>query len=55
MNFEVLINAAAFTNVDLSEKEKERAFRVNADAPGVLAEFAGKRGQADSFQHRLRL
>jgi len=39
LEFDVVINAAAFTNVDLSEKERERAFRINADAPGVLAEI----------------
>jgi dTDP-4-dehydrorhamnose reductase len=33
----VLINAAAFTNVDLCETERDRAFLINAEAPGVLA------------------
>jgi len=37
--FDVLINAAAFTNVDLCEKEPEQAFRINAEAPRVLAEI----------------
>ncbi|MGA7276245.1 MAG: dTDP-4-dehydrorhamnose reductase [Candidatus Udaeobacter sp.] len=37
MNFDVLINAAAFTNVDLCETERDRAFLINAEAPGVLA------------------
>jgi dTDP-4-dehydrorhamnose reductase len=37
MNFDVLINAAAFTNVDACETERERAFLINAEAPGVLA------------------
>src|ERR1044071_7646627 len=36
---DVLINAAAFTNVDLCEKETEQAFRINAEAPRVLAEI----------------
>ena len=36
-NFDVLINAAAFTNVDLCEIERDRAFLINAEAPGVLA------------------
>jgi len=36
-NFDVLINAAAFTNVDLCETERDRAFHINAEAPGVLA------------------
>lgn len=36
-NFDVLINAAAFTNVDLCETERDRAFLINAEASGVLA------------------
>jgi dTDP-4-dehydrorhamnose reductase len=39
MNFDVLINAAAFTNVDLCETERDRAFLINAEAPGILAEI----------------
>ena len=39
MNFDVLINAAAFTNVDACETERDRAFLVNAEAPGILAEI----------------
>jgi dTDP-4-dehydrorhamnose reductase len=39
MNFDVLINAAAFTNVDACETERERAFLINAEAPGVLAKI----------------
>jgi dTDP-4-dehydrorhamnose reductase len=39
LDFDVLINAAAFTNVDLCEKEREQAFRVNAEAPRFLAEI----------------
>src|SRR5207237_5075853 len=38
-NFDVLINAAAFTNVDRCETQREDAFRINAEAPGVLAEI----------------
>jgi dTDP-4-dehydrorhamnose reductase len=37
--FDVLINAAAFTNVDLCETERDQAFRINAEAPHVLAEI----------------
>src|SRR5213596_1222582 len=37
--FDVLINAAAFTNVDLCEAEREEAFRINAEGPRVLAEI----------------
>ena len=43
MNFDVLINAAAFTNVDACETERDRAFLINADAPGVLAEICSEK------------
>ena len=39
LDFDILINAAAFTNVDLCEKEREQAFQINAEAPRVLAEI----------------
>jgi len=39
MNFDVLINAAAFTNVDFCETQRDQAFLINAEAPGVLAEI----------------
>jgi len=39
IDFGVLINAAAFTNVDLCETERDQAFRVNTDAPRILAEI----------------
>jgi dTDP-4-dehydrorhamnose reductase len=38
MSFDVLINAAAFTNVDLCETERDRPFLINSKAPGVLGE-----------------
>ena len=44
MNFEVLINAAAFTNVDACETEPDRAFLINADAPAILAEICDAKG-----------
>jgi dTDP-4-dehydrorhamnose reductase len=37
--FDVLINAAGFTNVDACETERDRAFLINAEAPGVLAKI----------------
>jgi dTDP-4-dehydrorhamnose reductase len=43
MNFDVLINAAAFTNVDACETERDRAFRINAEAPDVLAEICNEK------------
>jgi dTDP-4-dehydrorhamnose reductase len=39
LDFDVLINCAAFTNVDLCQKEREQAFRINAEAPRLLAEI----------------
>ena len=42
-NFDVLINAAAFTNVDLCETQRDRAFLINAEAPGVLASICGEK------------
>ena len=39
LGFDVLINAAAFTNVDLAESQPERAFAINAEAPKHLAEI----------------
>jgi dTDP-4-dehydrorhamnose reductase len=35
---EIVINAAAYTAVDRAEEERELAFKVNAIAPGVIAE-----------------
>ncbi len=39
-----IVNAAAYTAVDRAEGERERAFAVNAHAPGILAEEAKRRG-----------
>jgi dTDP-4-dehydrorhamnose reductase len=41
--FDLLINAAAFTNVDLSESKRDEAFAINADAPKLLAEICAQR------------
>jgi dTDP-4-dehydrorhamnose reductase len=43
-DFDVLINTAAFTNVDLCETERDRAFLINAEAPGVLATICTDKG-----------
>jgi dTDP-4-dehydrorhamnose reductase len=42
-DFDVLINAAAFTNVDLCETQPDPAFRINAEAPRVLAEICSEK------------
>jgi dTDP-4-dehydrorhamnose reductase len=41
--FDLLINCAAITNVDLSEAKQAEAFAVNADAPKVLAEICSEK------------
>ncbi len=41
---DVIVNAAAYTAVDRAEEEEELAARVNGQAPGLLAEEAGRRG-----------
>jgi dTDP-4-dehydrorhamnose reductase len=46
---QVIVNAAAYTAVDRAESEPERAFRINRDAPGALAEAA--RGLGASLVH----
>lgn len=40
----LIINAAAYTKVDLAEKERERAFAVNSDGPANLARAALEAG-----------
>src|SRR5438309_9411450 len=42
--FDVLINAGVFTNVDLCETERDRAFMVNGEAPGIVAEICREKG-----------
>jgi len=41
---EVIVNAAAYNNVDKAESEPELAMRVNGVAPGVMAEEAKRLG-----------
>jgi dTDP-4-dehydrorhamnose reductase len=41
---DLIVNAAAHTAVDLAETEPERAFTINATAPGILAQAAVELG-----------
>jgi len=38
----LIVNASAYTDVDASEKETELATKINAQAPGIMAEMARK-------------
>lgn len=40
----VLVNAAAFTAVDAAELQRRRAFKINAEAPAVIAEALRQTG-----------
>ena len=44
LKFDVLINCAAQTNVDRCEAEREEAFALNGEAPGILAEICQGKG-----------
>jgi len=39
LSFDLLLNCAAFTNVDLCESKREEAFAINAEAPKLLSEI----------------
>lgn len=41
---DVVLNCAAYTQVDLAEKERERAFEVNCTGVGFLAQVCGRLG-----------
>jgi len=43
---QLIVNPAAYTAVDKAESEPELAFRINAEAPGVMAEEAKRLGAA---------
>ncbi len=43
LDFDVLINAAAFTNIDLCESQPEQAFSINAEAPRLLSEICSEK------------
>jgi dTDP-4-dehydrorhamnose reductase len=44
LDFDVLINCAAQTNVDRCETHRDEAFRLNAEAPRMLAEISQEKG-----------
>src|SRR6266545_4639137 len=42
-SFDVLVNTAGFTKVDLCETQPDRAFLINAEAPRVVAEVCDEK------------
>ena len=44
LEFDLMINCSAMTNVDLCEEQRVEAFSVNADAPELLAQIAADKG-----------
>jgi len=44
LDIDLVINCAAFTNVDLCETQRDQAFLINAEAPRVLAEICRDSG-----------
>ncbi|QWD70645.1 dTDP-4-dehydrorhamnose reductase [Polynucleobacter sp. UB-Siik-W21] len=43
---ELILSAAAYTAVDKAESESEKAFSINATAPGLMARYAAQHGAA---------
>lgn len=43
-NVEVIVNCAAYTNVDAAEDNEALALKINGDAPGILAHAIKERG-----------
>ncbi len=41
---QLIVNAAAYTNVDRAEEEQDKAFSLNAEVPAIIAEEARKIG-----------
>ncbi len=55
LQFDLLINCAAMTNVDLCEQEIEQAFAINAEGPAACPNLPGQKCEDDPFQYRLRV
>lgn len=43
-DWSAVINCAAYTAVDAAESDQEQAFKINAEAPGIMAAETGRRG-----------
>ncbi len=43
-NPKVIINAAAYTAVDKAEEEKDFAFKINGESPGLIARYCAQKG-----------
>lgn len=41
---DIIVNAAAYTAVDAAEQDQKKAFLINADAPGYLAQWCHQNG-----------
>ncbi|MFN7038435.1 MAG: dTDP-4-dehydrorhamnose reductase [Alphaproteobacteria bacterium] len=44
-DFDVIINAAAYTQVDKAEEEFDKAYLVNGIAPGIIAQYAKEKNK----------
>lgn len=43
-NIDIIVNCAAFTNVDAAEDQEEKALKINGAAPGILARGIKEKG-----------
>jgi len=50
---DVLINCAAYTDVDGAESHQERAFAINGDAPGLIAAALARQRRPDAASDAL--